>query len=115
MRIVIVGAGKLGYSIAELLSGEQNDVVVIDRDETRLEAAKNTLDVLTIAAKTVMSRVISSLLRRRPGLFYGPLFDEVSTDKHTYPYGRYKARHGGSRGRHLVKHPGGIRGVVHRR
>ncbi len=50
MRIVIVGAGKLGYSIAELLSGEQNDVVVIDRDEDRLEAAKNTLDVLTIAA-----------------------------------------------------------------
>ena len=50
MRIVIVGAGKLGYSIAELLSGEQNDVVVIDRDESRLEAAKNTLDVLTIAA-----------------------------------------------------------------
>ncbi|MBQ9376260.1 MAG: Trk system potassium transporter TrkA [Schwartzia sp.] len=50
MRIVIVGAGKLGYSIAELLSGEQNDVVVIDRDEARLEAAKNTLDVLTIAA-----------------------------------------------------------------
>ena len=50
MRIVIVGAGKLGYSIAELLSGGQNDVVVIDRDEARLEAAKNTLDVLTIAA-----------------------------------------------------------------
>ena len=50
MRIVIVGAGKLGYSIAELLSGEQNDVVVIDRDEARLEAVKNTLDVLTIAA-----------------------------------------------------------------
>ena len=50
MRIVIVGAGKLGYSIAKLLSGEQNDVVVIDRDEARLEAVKNTLDVLTIAA-----------------------------------------------------------------
>ena len=50
MRIVIVGAGKLGYSIAELLSGEQNDVVVIDRDEAKLLAVKNTLDVLTIAA-----------------------------------------------------------------
>ena len=30
MRIVVVGAGKLGYSIAELLSNEQMDVVVVD-------------------------------------------------------------------------------------
>lgn len=50
MRIVIVGAGKLGYSIAEMLSNEAFDVVIIDRDEDQLEAAKNTLDVLTIAA-----------------------------------------------------------------
>lgn len=50
MRIVIVGAGKLGYSIAELLSNEQFDVVVVDKDENQLEAVKNTLDVLTIQA-----------------------------------------------------------------
>jgi trk system potassium uptake protein TrkA len=50
LRIVIVGAGKLGYSIAELLSKEQMDVIVIDQDEARLEAAKNTLDVLTVLA-----------------------------------------------------------------
>ena len=50
MRIVIVGAGKLGYSIAELLANEEFDVVLVDQDETRLEAAKNTLDVLTITA-----------------------------------------------------------------
>ncbi|MEX5285017.1 Trk system potassium transporter TrkA [Selenomonas sputigena] len=50
MRIVIIGAGKLGYSIAELLSNEAFDVVLVDRDEVRLEAAKNTLDVLTVAA-----------------------------------------------------------------
>ena len=50
MRIVIIGAGKLGYSIAELLSNEQFDVVVVDHDEERLEVVKNNLDVLTIAA-----------------------------------------------------------------
>lgn len=50
MRIVIVGAGKLGYSIAELLSNEQYDVIVVDQDEEQLEAAKNTLDVLVIHA-----------------------------------------------------------------
>lgn len=50
MRIVIVGVGKLGFSIAEFLSNEQYDVVVVDRDEARLEVAKNSLDVLTILA-----------------------------------------------------------------
>ena len=50
LRIVIIGAGKLGYSIAELLSKEQYDIVVVDQNETRLETVKDTLDVLTIAA-----------------------------------------------------------------
>ena len=50
MHIVIVGAGKLGYSIAEFLSQEQFDVVMVDHEEGQLEAVKNTLDVLTIHA-----------------------------------------------------------------
>ena len=50
MRIVIIGAGKLGYSIAELLSNEQYDVVVVDQNKDRLENVKNNLDVLTIQA-----------------------------------------------------------------
>ena len=35
MRIVIVGAGKLGYSIAQLLAEDQYDVVVVEIDEKR--------------------------------------------------------------------------------
>ena len=50
MRIVVAGAGRLGYSIAALLSEENMDVVVVDGEESQLEAAKSTLDVLTIAA-----------------------------------------------------------------
>ncbi len=50
MRVVIVGAGKLGYTIAELLSNEQMEVVVVDREESQLTALKNNLDVLTITA-----------------------------------------------------------------
>ena len=48
MRVVIVGAGKLGYTIAELLSSEQIEVVVVDKDESQLTAVKETLDVMTI-------------------------------------------------------------------
>ena len=48
MRVVIVGAGKLGYTIAELLSSEKIEVVVVDKDESQLTAVKETLDVMTI-------------------------------------------------------------------
>ena len=50
MRVVIIGAGKLGYSIAELLSQEEYDIVVIDKEEGQLENIKENLDVLTIVA-----------------------------------------------------------------
>ena len=40
MRIVIVGAGKLGYSIAQLLAEDQYDVVVVEIDEKRREVVK---------------------------------------------------------------------------
>ena len=50
MRVVVVGAGKLGYSIAELLSKEAFDVVMVDHDAAQLDAPKETLDVLTIHA-----------------------------------------------------------------
>ena len=48
MRIVVVGAGKFGYSVANLLSKGQFDVVVVESDENRRNIVKNTLDVLTI-------------------------------------------------------------------
>ena len=47
---VLIGAGKLGYSIAELLSQEEYDIVVIDKEEGQLENIKENLDVLTMAA-----------------------------------------------------------------
>ena len=50
MRVIVIGAGKLGYSIAELLSKESFDVVIVDHDAAQLEGPKNTLDVLTIHA-----------------------------------------------------------------
>ena len=35
MRIVIAGAGKLGFSIAQLLAEDQFDVVVVELDAKR--------------------------------------------------------------------------------
>ena len=48
MRIVIAGAGKLGFSIAQLLAEDQFDVVVVEIDPKRKDVIQNTLDVLAI-------------------------------------------------------------------
>ena len=48
MRIVIVGAGAVGSHLAERLSIEGQDVVVIDNDPAKVEHLQSTLDILAI-------------------------------------------------------------------
>lgn len=50
MKIIIVGAGEVGYNIADVLSKGQ-DVTVIDQDEKRLQEIAEKLDVLTVHGK----------------------------------------------------------------
>ncbi|MBA5776583.1 Trk system potassium transporter TrkA [Stappia sp. F7233] len=45
MRVVICGAGQVGYGIAEKLAQEQNDVSVIDSSPRLVNAIRDTLDV----------------------------------------------------------------------
>ncbi|MCA1297025.1 Trk system potassium transporter TrkA [Stappia indica] len=45
MRVVICGAGQVGYGIAEKLASEQNDVSVIDSSPRLINAIRDTLDV----------------------------------------------------------------------
>ena len=48
MRVIIVGAGEVGYHLAERLSQESHDVVVIENDPERAERASDVLDVMTV-------------------------------------------------------------------
>ncbi|SDK04740.1 Trk system potassium transporter TrkA [Natronincola ferrireducens] len=61
MRIIIVGAGKLGYKLAESLSQEENDVIVIDIDSEVLERVNENLDVLTIKANGAQLQALEQL------------------------------------------------------
>lgn len=48
MRIIIAGAGDLGFHLAKLLAYEEQDIILIDQDAAVLEHASNHLDVHTI-------------------------------------------------------------------
>jgi len=45
MRVVIVGAGEVGYHVAERLAREQHDVTVVDLDADRLDYVQSHVDV----------------------------------------------------------------------
>ena len=48
MRVIIVGAGEVGFNVARRLSGENKDVVVIDKNPKALSKISDSLDVQTI-------------------------------------------------------------------
>ena len=49
MKIVILGAGQVGSSVAESLASEQNDLTVVDIDAKRLRTLQDRLDLRTVA------------------------------------------------------------------
>ncbi|MDR2459272.1 MAG: Trk system potassium transporter TrkA [Deltaproteobacteria bacterium] len=50
MKVIVAGAGEVGYNISEKLSKEKIDIVLIDKDPLRLTAIADTLDVQTIVS-----------------------------------------------------------------
>lgn len=49
MQVLVVGAGKVGFEIAQRLTTEGHDIVVIDKNPLALEEVATHLDVMTIA------------------------------------------------------------------
>ena len=49
MKIVIVGCGKVGYTLAGQLSVENHDVTIVDNNSRIIEKAQETLDVMSVS------------------------------------------------------------------
>lgn len=45
MKVIICGAGQVGWQIARHISGERNDVTIVDQDPELVRRATDTLDV----------------------------------------------------------------------
>lgn len=48
MKIIILGAGQVGGTLAENLSSEKNDITIIDTDTDRLRELQDRIDVKTV-------------------------------------------------------------------
>ncbi len=58
MRVIIIGAGVVGYTIAKKLSTEGHDVVLIEKKERRIKEVRESLDVRIVQGSGASPRIL---------------------------------------------------------
>lgn len=57
MKIIIVGCGKVGATLAEQLHNENHDITIIDSNATALKLVTETIDVMGVVGNGAISQV----------------------------------------------------------
>ena len=57
MKIIIVGCGKVGYTLAQQLGDEGHDITLIDTNESKLDKALSVLDVQAVTGNGTTFRI----------------------------------------------------------
>ena len=60
MKIIILGANKVGAALAENLAKEANDITVVDPSATRLRDLKDRLDIATVEGQVSYPNILES-------------------------------------------------------
>lgn len=58
MNVIIIGAGKVGYTLAENLSKSNHHVTIIDKNSNALNKAEDSLEILSIRGSGVSTNVL---------------------------------------------------------
>jgi trk system potassium uptake protein TrkA len=58
MKILILGAGRVGESVAESLVSEKNDITIVDSDPARLQALQGRLDLRGVVGNGIQPSVL---------------------------------------------------------
>ena len=60
MKVIICGAGQVGWQIARHLAGEQNDVTIVDSNQDLVSRATDTLDVKGVSGFASYPNVLNN-------------------------------------------------------
>jgi trk system potassium uptake protein TrkA len=60
MKIIILGAGQVGSSVAESLVSEANEITIVDTDAARLSPIKDRLDLRVVMGNAALPSVLES-------------------------------------------------------
>jgi trk system potassium uptake protein len=58
MKVLILGAGRVGESVAESLVSERNDITLVDTDPARLRELQDRLDLRTVIGNGIQPSVL---------------------------------------------------------
>ena len=59
MKIIILGAGQVGSSVADNLASEANDITLVDEDAAVLQDLQDRLDIRTVRGRASYPEVLS--------------------------------------------------------
>ena len=65
MNIIICGAGRVGFTIAKLLS-EQNHSITVDQSSDDIQKINESLDVKAIVGKATFPNVLENAMQMKP-------------------------------------------------
>ena len=60
MKIIIVGGGKVGYTLAQQLATEEHDITLVDNDAEVLAHADETVDIMCIKGNGASAEILKS-------------------------------------------------------
>jgi trk system potassium uptake protein TrkA len=78
MKIVIAGAGDMGYHLAEQLSYENQDIVLIDLDKDILDNVSSHLDVMTLLGDATSFEILKNANVKEATMFMAVTTSEKS-------------------------------------
>jgi len=78
MRIVIAGAGEVGSHLAKLLSNEEQDIVIIDSDQSRLQMLDSKYNLMTVAGYPASFRALRDADAAHSDLFIAVMPSEAN-------------------------------------
>ena len=58
MNIIIVGCGKVGYTLVEQLSNEEHNIIVVDRNAEKVQYITDNLDVMGVVGNGVSHQTL---------------------------------------------------------
>ena len=56
MNIIVVGIGKVGYTVAEQLAQEDHDIVIVDTEESVINDTLQDIDVIGVIGNGATSK-----------------------------------------------------------
>lgn len=69
MRVIIVGAGQVGFYLSERLSNEGHEVVLVDSNEKKLQKIERDLNIMTVNGSGAYARTLAEAGIAKTDLF----------------------------------------------